>query len=499
MRRLFFILTVFCLLSTAKVLGATVPNYLKIGLEKQYKDVAAIPIKNEAIQIGISSSSAFKKLADLKSSKGFSVGQVSGFFVALPESSDNFELIKKIYKAQQSNANIALNSQNLWQVYLGEYLTKTEAEQIASSTGGKLIQLDKAIIIKGAEPIVVDTLAPLQIKGESTITLNDRSYRGVLEFSKNAAKGITPVNLLTMNEYLYAVVPSEIYSTWHIEALKAQAVAARTYAATQYGVHSAQGYDLCDTVHCQNYIGAGNEAATTTQAVNETKDNVIVYEGNLINAVYFSSSGGYTEASENVWLNPLPYLKAVEDKNETEFKTWQRTFTKTEIEAALAKQSVSIGSLQNIVIDEVTTSGRVNKLRIVGSTGEKILTKEEVRTFFSPTQEGSLDSRMFEIVNSSNQPGAGLFILNGLNGTPSKLYAVSADEKVVEVSSFKIIGDGTTRFYNPNATTGDTFVFSGKGYGHGVGMSQYGAKGMAESGYTYKQILEHYYTGASLQ
>ncbi len=502
---LLFILGIsFTLFCSGSVFGATVPKILRIGLEKQYKEAGLIPIKNDYIQVGIGSGEAFENLASIKSAKGFTASLAKGFFVSTDDESTDFERAKAKAAALKVKSTFVYVGNNKWSVYLGEFATKAEAEQVAANNGGKVIQLSNRVLIAGEQSLIFGTDAIMLVRDGNlgTISLGDRKYRGYLELSKNSAAGITPVNVLTMNEYLYAVVPSEIYSTWHAEALKAQAVAARTYASTQYGVHSEKGYDLCDTIHCQNYIGAGNEAQSTTNAVNDTKDNVVIYDGKLINAVYFSSSGGHTEDSENVWQNPLPYLRAVEEVNETGYKVWERSFTKADIQELLSKHKVEIGTVQNIKIEETTKSGRVNKLVITGTAGQKILVKEEIRTFFSLAEGGSLESRMFTL-NGQNTPqtGAPIFIYNSV--TPKTVYAINTEGTVTPVSSFWVMGkDGVKTIINANGqapVTGDKIVISGKGYGHGVGMSQYGAKGMAEKGYTYEQILEYYYTGASLQ
>ncbi len=494
----------FTLSYTGNAFGATVPKVLRIGLEKQYKEAKLIPVKNDFIQVGTGTGEAFNTLASIKSAKGFTATVAKGYFVS-DDTAMDFEKAKTKAAAQKAKSTLVYGGDNKWFVYLGEFATKTEADKIVASTGGKVVQLSGRVLISGDQSLIFATDAVMKIRdgNSGTVSLGDRKYRGALELTKNSAEGITPVNVLTMNEYLYAVVPSEIYSTWHPETLKAQAVAARTYASTQYGVHESKGYDLCDTVHCQNYIGAGNEAQSTTTAVNETKENVMIYDGKLINAVYFSSSGGYTEDSENVWQNPLPYLRGVEEINETGYKVWERSFTKAEIQELLKQHKVEIGTVQNVKIQEITQSGRVNKLVITGTTGEKVLVKEEIRTFFSLSQGGSLESRMFTLNGANPSQNQPFFILNA-SANPNNIYAVSSQSVAVPVTSFTTLGSGGVKSsYNTGSgqatVSGDRIVISGKGYGHGVGMSQYGAKGMAEKGYTYEQILEYYYTGASLQ
>ena len=279
------------------------------------------------------------------------------------------------------------------------------------------------------------------------IWLEGLPFRGAVEFSRiGGGSGITAVNIVHLEEYLFSVVPSEMPASWHPEALKAQAVAARTYALntlTQGSRHT--GFDLCNTVCCQVYRGIEWEHESTNQAVLATAGLAIYHSGRLIDAVYFASSGGATENSENVWLEPRPYLRSVTDHHEFEPVIWHRTFSMQEITQLLAQNNRSIGSAVSVAIAGVHPSGRVESLVIQGTAGQVTLQREEVRTFFAPSEEGSLRSRMFVI-----------------SGT-------------------------------------DFIVISGRGFGHGVGMSQRGAEGMARMGFTFRDILTHFYSGVVIQ
>jgi stage II sporulation protein D len=142
---------------------------------------------------------------------------------------------------------------------------------------------------------------------------NDRTYRGVLEVFGNARNTLTIVNELPLEEYLLGVVPNELSpSTFgQIEALKAQAVAARTYIVKNMGQSRAEGYDICDTDTCQVYQGAGTEDSLATQAVTDTRGVIATYNGQPITALYSSTCGGRTESSENIFGEKLPYLVSV--------------------------------------------------------------------------------------------------------------------------------------------------------------------------------------------
>ena len=145
------------------------------------------------------------------------------------------------------------------------------------------------------------------------LQVNDRTYRGILEIFGNARNTLTTVNELPLEEYLLGVVPNELSPATfgQIEALKAQAVAARTYIIKNMGQSRAEGYDICDTDQCQVYFGAGTEDPMSTQAATDTRGMVATYNGQPITALYSSTCGGRTESSENIFGEKLPYLVSV--------------------------------------------------------------------------------------------------------------------------------------------------------------------------------------------
>ena len=341
----------------------------------------------------------------------------------------------------------------------------------------------------------------------SVTSIGGKKYRGRVELSQRGGK-ITAINVLSVEEYLYGSVPSEMPSSWNQEALRAQAVAARTYIYARTGVHSASGYDLCDTNHCQVYLGYGNESVAASAAVDATAGIVATYNGQPITASFFASSGGYTEDSEKVWVTAEPYLRAVPDTYETEGKIWSREYTLQDIERAVAARNADIGAVTGVSISEASASGRVQELVITGAKGSLSLTKEEIRAFFAPLQGGMLESRNFTIANgyvtttpaqayvydgknTANSGLAGLSVVSGsgaVSALPNQTLSVISASGVTSVSPSASVTSS-----NSNAIT-----LSGRGNGHGVGMSQYGAKGMAEAGFGFDEILRYYYTGIEL-
>jgi stage II sporulation protein D len=177
------------------------------------------------------------------------------------------------------------------------------------------IRYRMVVELDGGRYIALPLNTHIRISPSATarLQLDDRTYRGYIEVFGNARNTFTIVNELPLEDYLLGVVPNELSpSTFgQLEALKAQAVAARTYAIKNMGQSKQEGYDICNTDACQVYMGAGTEDTLATQAVRETRGMVATYNGQPINALYSSTCGGRTEAAENIFQEKLPYLVSV--------------------------------------------------------------------------------------------------------------------------------------------------------------------------------------------
>jgi SpoIID/LytB domain protein len=289
---------------------------------------------------------------------------------------------------------------------------------------------------------------------ENTIRLSvgaqKYNYLGSMTFKVQSGK-ILPINTIDIESYLKGVVAYEMSNSFPLEALKAQAVAARNYALSNVDKHRSEGYDLCDTIDCQVYRGYNPYYSNVIKAVDDTKGMVLLYNEKLANTYYSASNGGYTEASGNIWSQQLPYL--IIKKDDFESENWpygDRIMTGLDIDIALKSKGLLLPTDSFVRIDieniQRNMSGRVSRIDVIyrdvnGVEKRKTFTKEGPRTFLS---------------------------------LPSTFYNV---------------------IYDPST---NTYVFSGKGYGHGVGMSQIGAKNRANAGHTYDQILSFYYDGTYL-
>ncbi|MBF2017518.1 MAG: SpoIID/LytB domain-containing protein [Rivularia sp. T60_A2020_040] len=282
----------------------------------------------------------------------------------------------------------------------------------------------------------------IEPEGKGFVYIGDRWYRG-RTLVIPTQKGLTAVNWVDLEEYLYSVLGGEMDARWHPEALKAQAIAARSYAL--YRRERQQTNPLFDVGRTpdkwQIYKGVIAEDPKIYAAVDATAGQVLTHNNQIIESVFHACSGGHTENVEDVWGNSLPYLRAVPDFDLNTTSTsnrckWQQSFSSTEI----SQKFPEIGSVQEMKLVELSPFNSVKKLQIIGEKGIKELKGEQVRTTLK------LNSTRFTV----NKQQDGTFVLNGL------------------------------------------------GWGHGLGMSQYGASYLANQGYNHLQILNHYYKNVAL-
>lgn len=363
--------------------------------------------------------------------------------------------------------------------------------QILDAATGQIL-----MVVNSESPIYVDGKADQNTA--ATIQYGNSKYRGRIILQSLQDSDICVVNELPFEQYLYGVVPSEMPSAWHIEALKAQAVAARNYALVSIGKHKGQGFDLCKGEHCQVYGGFNCEKKTTNEAVSVTTGKLLYYNDKLVTTIYHSSSGGHTENSENVWFDALPYIRGVDDKFGlgSPYDNWSNQIDRASIKEKMAQAKMDVGDILDIVPIQTSEFGRVQKIQVRGTSDNKTLDKEKIR--------GILGNAVLKSIWYQVKTDADIYVRSNASGAPdltrpSGMYVASA-RGTVKLSSptnklFVKSYTGTTS----NSIVPNLYTFEGKGYGHGLGMSQYGAKGMAEAGYNYAQILEYYYKGTKVK
>lgn len=273
------------------------------------------------------------------------------------------------------------------------------------------------------------------------IFCNRRWYRGeLLIIVSKDTNALTFINQIDLEDYLLSVVPSEIPSSWNKEALKAQAVAARSYTLGYLGRRKKKGYDLESTVEDQVYLGIISEKKSTSEVVKETKGQILINKNNepLI-ALYHSSGGGYTDSVENLWdEKPISEIKPRPDYDDhSPHFQWYRDYKLSKVNESLA--SLNIGEIKNVIPLSRSISSRITWIKVIGASDDVLMRGEEFRKSLK---------------------------------LPSSKFNVEIENGVIK--------------------------FAGRGFGHGLGLSQWGAKELAENSFTYDEILSYYYPGSKL-
>lgn len=298
-----------------------------------------------------------------------------------------------------------------------------------------------------------------------------RTYRGNIRVQANGS-AMNFVNEIPMEDYLYGVVAQEAVQSWPAAALEAQAVAARTYALYAMNQNKDKAYDVELSDASQVYAGKDGEAASTTRAVDATRGIIMTYGGRPIDALFHSDGGGYTEDSVNVWGNDLPYLKGVKDySNHVGTTTWVETTNRKAIESKLNAAGKGVGTLKVIQLSGLKAapmrvadrgvSGRIKSATFVGTQRKITVSGENLRAIL---------------------------------GLKSSLFDFYVGHKPPQKENGKT--------YHTFSKKNDIVYIQGHGWGHGLGLSQWGAAEMArqhanQTGY-YQTILRHYYKGIDI-
>lgn len=513
-------MVVMCAINSYTVFGQDNYESIRIGLVSLYSNTQNVELSSaNHMNVGYLLNGYFIDTGDILSSK-IHIKASNAPYYTNGEIYYSYNEAKKMVNFLGEGAIVAHIEKDQYQVYttysqINGYSvpTSTTRIEVFDEEGNKILiaENDKyPIVFQG-----VDYKYTFPVTG-----VKNREYRGVVEIVRSSS-GLTPVNVVEMEDYLYGVVPSEMVPSWPIEALKAQAVAARSLAITQYSRNVDKGYNLVDTVQNQVYKGVSVEQVSTNRAVDETEGIVAKYNDAVAETLFFSTSGGVTEDPRYVWGGAIPYLQSVDDhfEKEPEAKPWVRKITTAEIEQCLLKKGQDIGSVLGMEIASRTPSGRVNELKILGTHADYSLVKEDIRTFFSSTSEGSLKSRLFSfspVIHESTLEEDNKVIVAASGGTlveytydQLKDFSIESVLGVFEfggelfmesangIVAVKEVSKDALELPEREVIFGDVVIY-GKGFGHGVGMSQSGAKGLAQEGYSFEEILHYYYKDITL-
>lgn len=381
-------------------------------------------------------------------------------------SDDGFEIRDmlsnlSLFQSFEKNIVLKLNGQN-YDIYdsLGNYLSSMATNKTMK------------ILSPGANPIKI----------------NNKRYRGYLTFAY-IDNQLSIINNLGLEEYLYGVVPREMPSTFSYEALKAQAVAARSYAVCSVTRNKDKSFDLYDTVSSQVYGGFDAERDNVRKAVDETRGQILLSDGKVVNATYSSSNGGYTADANDVWGTKFKYLISKEDKysiNEPNYN-WNFEISANDLINGLKKQGINVKSINKIYVKENNISKRAKTIAIKDGNKEVLV-----------------DNNKFKNAIGANKFKSSMYTIE-ISGSATN--NVKVEEK--EDEDVTVIFEGDVAIFINNETSKNTDTkpslnidakvkISGHGWGHGVGLSQWGANNMAKAGLKYDEILKFYYDGAEI-
>jgi stage II sporulation protein D len=304
----------------------------------------------------------------------------------------------------------------------------------------------------------------------------DRAYRGILEISPRAGTGFQVLNRVTLEDHLAGVLPAEMPSSWPMEALKAQAIVARTYVLSKMGRHNDSGFDVCDNVHCEVYRGLRGESQRSNEAVRQTAGLVLKAGSKLVPVAFSAQCGGHTQDYVEAWGHKAPVV-GVEDYDSRFNKDMEFPLSPSRMEkwvredrvahcrifgirgyqnyrwasilsaAKVQAKAGSIGRVRRLKVTHRSSAGWADRLLVEGETGSKELKGDFIRRFL-----GGIRSNLIWIEPQFN-----------LKGWPEE------------------------------------FVIYGGGWGHGVGLCQVGCLGLARGGKDFERILRHYFPKADIK
>ena len=435
-----------------------------------------------------------------------------------------------------------------YQVRAGAYLTEEEAEDAAWDLDGEVAGTSSYAVnvtVTGTDQILFqfdggDALAlgvMPDVTGTDSVRTWFKGYRyyGGFRYERIGGGDLTVVNIVDLETYIKGVVPYEMSSSWPLEALKVQAVCARSYAYINIhsGKHTSYHFDVCNTTDCQAYYGAGTNSSSyqaterTDQAVDETAGEYAWYDGQVIEAFYSSSHGGASESVYNVWgtsLEQYPYLCGVEDPYEADmasknsYSSWTVSYTSSELAQRLERYDYDASSGIESLTLTYSDLGNVIQVRVnYRDGGSDTIRPSSMRSVFgissirftvngraassgsgtTSSSGGGLTANGSTSLDSQDSytviSGSGSLSQAGLDG----LYAISGSGSITPAEDAASGGgSGTDTPAGTQVTvSGSSYSFQGSGNGHQLGLSQYGAWAMAERGFTYEEIIEFYYPG----
>ena len=473
---------------------------IRVGLKSSYFDKKIITVYNTCLKMGYCINDSFKAELELKSAGGFSFE---------PDKSEYYSdgLPYSKYKDAAAAASgikdayVCYAGRNNWMVYVkgtgdGAYSKVSSNDIVSISFGRRKILTDGNV--SGGYPQFAAA------GSDKYITLGSKKYRGRIEIGRYGNDTIRAINIVNVERYLMGVVSCEMNTTWHSEAQRAQAVAARSYCLANTGFKADsylnKGYVIVDTDESQVYGGVNKETEISRYAVKSTLKQVLKSNGKTVPAYFFSTSGGATEFSADIWGGNSSVFIGVFDEYETnpERKPWIVKTTFSELAQKLASKGYSVNGIKDVYPEMLSDSGRVSSIKVKHSGGNTTVKGSEIKSLYG------MHSTKFKIITAERDDHSVYVLTDGDMEEPevSDLYVISGTGQVSRIEDntdqmIVISSDNMTNF--PVDTPEDNEIwFLGMGWGHGIGMSQSGAYGLAQKGYKYNEILKYYYKNTEL-
>lgn len=394
-------------------------------------------------------------------------------------------------------------------------LTAYTALDVSRSGTGVVLRDPQGVLISNdlsADSVLLGGSEDLENR---VVLIGGSACRDGVRFLPDPSGGLTVINHVKLEHYLQGVLSREMSPSYPLEALKAQAVTARSFALANPDRHSAHGFDLCAGTCCQVYTGIDAEYPRTDLACLETRGEVLSFEDAAVAGYYFAYSGGYTQNSEDVWSSALGYLRAVPDAFSPDY-IWTESLTFAGIREKLKTAGRDPGTILSVRVGRRLANDSVAELIVEGSQQTVTLAKESIRTILGSQ---SIRSTRFSMGSSEAPPlqtgsdTSELWLQSAAGtGQMPHILSVQTAEGVIDnvIPSTMVIFNGTQAVeasslagagigFTDETVTGGTVHFKGMGYGHGVGMPQASAKEMADQGYGYQEILKYYYTDIQIR
>lgn len=505
-------------------------KYIRVGVQRNVPSKNSIKLSGNGFVIGVENGNVSELL---RTNSQNIVAKIKDFSYHI-ELSEDFtsytKALEKTKKLRSDKVESYVVYKQGFKVWIGGFASENSAKAYLANTTP--LRSESAFVAKNEHLTSIENSSnnerilsfdrnqKIYMKSISDITtVENKKYRGYIGFVNNKST-LAVVNYIKIGEYLKGVVPREMQASWDIEALKAQAVSARNYTLRSLNKHNKLGYDLCDSDNCQVYDGYNIEHPNSNKAVDETKNKVLKYKGKIAETLYYASSGGYTANNEDAWNgSPIPYLRGKEDSysKDTPFSNWIYTITKEQASKILLAKGYDVGQIISLETKRNSLNPRVVELKIKGSKSTAILPKEKVRAVFG---YGNVKSTNY-IIEDQGEPitdtDNDLYVISGNDDsvkkvsidklsvlTPQGIKKLDSNlEKVFISNGVEMINKDTKELEPSNSmqpmSLEDNVTFIGDGWGHGVGMSQYGALNMAKAGQSYTQILEFYFTGTNVE